>query len=180
MEDFLKMQAQRIILYFVLMTLLISCQDSIDEREYFDIDGHKISKNEFLKNGCNGIVKSQVTGLTGKKFVEEIEFRNDVKHGVWLLKNQSGKKIETGYYQKGLKHGPEIWWHENGTKFMEMNYKYDKLEGKKIEYYKNGKVAEENNFKNDLRHGKRLAYDINGELLLEEIYEEGKLVKKIK
>ena len=170
-----------LIVLFIIFLSIYSCNNHDQKYEYFDYKGNRISEIEFRLRGENGIVKVYYMGENGVKFIDEFVYKNKKKDGKWISWNESeGYKNKEGIYKNGFKYGKEIWWDKNGQKLAEMGYKNDKLDGKWIGYYDNGKKFIEESYKNDEKHGKYICWDISGTVLSEEIFNEGKLVKKIK
>lgn len=70
------------------------------------------------------------------------------------------------------------YYYENGTVRAVGPYIKDMMEGEWIFYRKTGQLWAVSNFKNNKKHGRWIRYDRNDKLEFDEIFDEGKKVKK--
>ena len=138
----------------------------ISNRGNFDREGHQNGKwTEYYLSGA-------------KK--EETTYFHGTKDGWDLSWYENGQKESENYYKNGSHSGSSLQWFDNGIIQEECNYVNGLLEGKYFSRFKNGKPYSEMSFKNGKEDGAFTQRDSLGNLIRDEIYEEGKLLKKTK
>lgn len=113
------------------------------------------------------------------KLSSEAHYTNGEYDGTMTRFDKQGRKREQRTYKKGKKDGPYRIWDENGAIVREANYKDDGLHGVS-KSYQNGKLTWEIGYRNNKYHGDHKRYGPDGSLKEHLVYENGKLVKKIK
>ena len=118
-----------------------------DRLEYYSEEDGSLILVENYNNGY--LVGKSVAYLAGTQFViEETEYVNGVKHGLYSR------------------------FYDNGVPMIEAFYKNDKLNGTYVHYYPNGNVKEEGLFKDGAKVGEWRIYDISGNLVSTDNYME--------
>jgi antitoxin component YwqK of YwqJK toxin-antitoxin module len=158
-----------IIFISVIFICLYSCKMHDQTYKYYDLNGQRISEREFYNNGENGRVEIKFMGENGRKLRELVEFRGGKENGKCIRWDERDNfKLKEGEYKDGKQHGTWIFWYRDGSNDIE-EYKEGKKHGKATNYDWNGR-----------QHGRSLMWDEKGNLIFEEIWDGGKLVKKIK
>lgn len=80
--------------------------------------------------------------------------------------------IEETEYVNGLKHGMYSRFYDNGVPMIEAYYLNDRLSGSYVHYYPNGMVQEEGLFKDGAKVGEWKFYDVSGNLVSTDNYLE--------
>ena len=118
-----------------------------DRWEYYSEEDGSLILVENYNNGY--LVGKSVAYLAGTQFViEETEYVNGVKHGLYSR------------------------FYDNGVPMIEAYYNNDKLNGSYVYYYPNGNVKEEGLFKDGAKVGEWRIYDISGNLVSTDNYKE--------
>ncbi len=113
--------------------------------EYFSENDGSLILVENYDNGL--LVGKTIAYLAGTQFViEETEYVNGVKHGLYSR------------------------FYDNGVPMIESAYSNDKLNGSYVHYYSNGMVKEEGFFKDGSKIGEWKIYDIEGNLVSTDNY----------
>ena len=107
--------------------------------------------------------------------IEPININKEI-YKVRYYRPNGNKYCETDY-QKGQCHGKRIEWWESGNKRWEVDYQKDQWYGKDIEWWENGNKHWETDYQKGQCHGKHNRWNENGK---EELYENDKLIRKIK
>lgn len=100
-------------------------------------NGQKIStyftgKQVEIYNYDNGKLKDYVRkNIEGNLIREEINYKNDLKHGKTKQWHRNGQLSEEGQYENDLEHGVWQEWYENGKLQSVRTYNYGKLVSKK-------------------------------------------------
>ena len=118
-----------------------------DRWEYYSEEDGSLILVENYNNGY--LVGKSVAYLAGTQFV-----------------------IEETEYVNGLKNGLYSRFYDNGVPMIEAYYKNDKLNGTYVHYYPNGNVKEEGLFKDGAKVGEWRIYDISGNLVSTDNYME--------
>lgn len=79
--------------------------------------------------------------------------------------------VEETEYVNGIKHGLYSKFYDNGVPMIEAAYHQDHLNGSYIHYYSNGIVKEEGLFKNGAKVGEWKTYDTEGYIISTDSYE---------
>ena len=118
-----------------------------DRWEYYSEEDGSLILVENYNNGY--LVGKSVAYLSGTQVViEETEYVNGVKHGLYSR------------------------FYDNGVPMIETYYKNDRLNGSYVHYYPNGIVKEEGLFKDGGKVGEWKIYDISGNLVSTDTYQE--------
>ena len=118
-----------------------------DRWEYYSEEDGSLILVENYNNGY--LVGKSVAYLAGTQLViEETEYVNGVKHGLYSR------------------------FYDNGVPMIEAYYNNDKLNGTYVHYYPNGNVKEEGLFKDGVKVGEWKIYDISGNIVSTDNYIE--------
>ena len=90
-----------------------------------------------------------------------------------------GKRISDDEFERNGGNGKTVCY-VNKVKDTEIEFKNGEIHGKYTMWHKNGEIKLLTEFKDGKEHGKCTEWDENGNVISEEIYENGKLTKKIK
>lgn len=119
--------------------------------------------------------KKRLPGYTPDQTVEEGEYQNSRKVGVWIMYYSNGKKKSEITYTNGRPSGPYKTYYSNGNVEEEGNWKSNRNTGSFKRYYENGKVSQEFNFTpTGKREGNQKYYYENGQLMIEGNWTGGK------
>ena len=110
--------------------------------------------------------------------VEPIDINKEIYKARYYRPN--GNKCREIDYQKDQLHGKDIAWWESGTKHWETDYQKGQRHGKDIEWYKSGNKRWEIDYQKGQCHGKHIRWNENGKVKSEKLYENDKLIRKIK
>ncbi|MDA8774008.1 hypothetical protein N9N03_02640 [Chlamydiia bacterium] len=103
------------------------------------------------------------------------EIKNGVVDGIVSYYDDSGlNRTET--IQNGMKNGVETWLYANGIPKLQIQWINDVISGVVTTYFDNSTVESIRHINNNLLHGSYLAYYPDGQLMVDEIYENNKLV----
>lgn len=176
----IKMMKKILITLFLASLLYVdSCKTHDQISKYFDSNGKPISETEFEKNGENGKIEIIFWGENGQKFLELVEYRNGKENGKYIKWAGDGFKTTYGRYKDGKKQGKWIFRYRNGTKDV-TEYKDDKKHGKSINWDSYGRKRIVEEYREGKQHGHAIWWDEKGKIVFEEIWEDGKLINKIK
>ena len=166
--------------------------------QYWDSRGKKCGQAAFVAGTGVRVLRYE----NGNKEREE-RFKNGKKDGKWFYWFEDGKPEKELEFKGGLAHGVAKGWFASGIQEFDYNWFEGKPHGKCLEWYPSGnkkdegafergsgtvirfsddsgKKLVEQNYKDDRLHGKLIIWNREGAVVIEEIYEDGKLVKKIK
>lgn len=166
---------KNILLVFLLMPVLISCQTQrkVDPLDMMFRDGliYEIIAEE---TPFTGVVLAKYPN--GQKKSEE-NYINGKREGPYTQWHLNGQKASEQNYINGLEEGLGTAWHENGQKRIEGNFVNGKKEGVSTEWYKNGQKRIEGNFVNGKKEGLWTAYE-NGKKSIEATFVNGEEVSR--
>ncbi len=135
---------------------------------------------------------------------DEKPFKAGKIHGTWKTWYSSGKAESIRSYSDGEMHGPTIFWDRAGAKTLESNYHWGKKSGRATQWYGAGRMARELYYNQGLREGKETRWskdgskysevwwknnkrdsiatlwDSSGRIVMQEYFEAGKKIKRIK
>lgn len=151
-----------------------------------------ISSALFAQNQTNEagrrVGKWIVTGQDSKKpgyavdaKVEEGEYENGRKVGVWKVYYPSGDLKSEITYENGRPKGPYTTYYKNGQIEEQGNWSLTKNYGSFKRYYENGQVAQDFTFDDSgKRNGSQKYYHENGQLMIEGNWNGGKEAGEVK
>lgn len=84
-----------------------------------------------------------------------------------------------GFYRFGKRHGEWLYFYPNGNLWSECTYNRGKMNGKSNVYYPNGQLFYSAFYKHDKKDSTWTYYDSTGKETRQEIYKDGKLIKRI-
>jgi antitoxin component YwqK of YwqJK toxin-antitoxin module len=141
---------------------------------------------------------------TGTKIVEQGNYVNNKKEGVWIRTYPNGKTKHEITFVNGVANGPakfyfedgQLWeagtwvidhwtgsyemYHPNGKKAYDWFYNNSgKRTGTQKYYHDNGKLKYSGNWENGKTVGNLKVYDEKGSLVAERVYEDGKFEKTV-
>ncbi|MFK5975045.1 MAG: hypothetical protein QM493_00935 [Sulfurovum sp.] len=124
---------------------------------------------EFISNRLDGTTKVY---NTDGDLIEEIEYKNSLKHGMSIEYSNVKREIP---YIDGKKEGNELHY-QNGQLISETMYKNGKKNGEHKQYHKDGKIWTEESYKDGKKDGYHRLILEDGELLFEHLYKDGERV----
>jgi antitoxin component YwqK of YwqJK toxin-antitoxin module len=160
--------------------------------------GAKELEGDFHAGKQNGPFKKLAE--TGGVLLEEVQYREGLRHGMARVFFDTGKLKEETEYASGLKHGASrtfyengqqrsagkydsdkqvgVWrsWRENGMPLEERHYVAGMKEGTAIRWQKNGAKEFEGAYKGDEMDGPFNYFDGDTNLIKTEQYQNGRLV----
>lgn len=102
-----------------------------------------------------------------KDTVREIEFSKlELRYDMYYAKGED--KPYTGKFYA---------YYENGGRLAEGFLNYGKFHGEIKGWYENGRMSRKVNYKNGEKHGKWIKWDEFGRKVMEEMFEDGKLIE---
>ncbi len=104
-------------------------------------------------------------GMSGKYLVNEITYKNGIRHGLMKTFYESGKLRQTFWFVNGVRQDSAKWYYEEGQVYRSTPYKNDTINGVQKQYYRTGRLKARLTFINGIRAPK-----------LEEFKPDGKLV----
>jgi antitoxin component YwqK of YwqJK toxin-antitoxin module len=114
-------------------------------------------------------------GYATSAVIEEGEYIDGRKEGVWKTYYPSGKVKNEITYQGGRPKGPYTTYYENGQIEEKGNWSLNKNQGKFTRYYENGQVQQDFTFdEGGQRNGTQKYYYENGQLMIEGNWAGGK------
>lgn len=149
----------------------------------------------------NGIKKIETNYLNGSKHGQCLEWHyngqknsegkylNDKKEGRWLKWDKYGNLIFEEFWKKGrlilikdLVHytSKSVIYYPNGHKRYQREFKGTVRNGRWIKWNINGNKVYEREYKDGMKHGKWVEWDVNENITTVEIWDKGKMTKKIK
>lgn len=152
-------------------------QGQLTKIEYYD--GKKIGEENYVNGKLDGIRTRYHND--GKTIDCEESWKDGKLNGVTKCYFPDGKLSHETTYANGIRNGIDRnYFPDTQTVSFETFYLYDVPHGTKKWFYQNGQTREETNYKNGFRDGVRREYSECGDLTSEEIYQDGKLIEKIK
>jgi antitoxin component YwqK of YwqJK toxin-antitoxin module len=127
-----------------------------------------------------------------------------VRHGQYNAYYQDGTKKREHNFVRGEQDGPQLGWHYDGSKWYEKYYIEGKPEGEQTQWHRNGQVKSIDIYKDGKLHGTclawhkdgtphekidfnmgrkdgvRLRFSFEGDTIVHEIFENNKMVERIK
>jgi len=153
----------KLVISFIYVTVLQAVDwgklDSLDGKYYLD---GELFTGHALKHLNTGPMQG--------------EFKDGIRHGLWLMLNRIDEPIMIGHYDMGLKHGEWKQWYDDGKKRrkeLEANFIQNKYDGQYREWYENGKKSIYGTYVNGLEHGKYQEWYENGKKALKTKYING-------
>jgi len=141
------------------------------------LDGDTINKVDVnKKRQGRWIIKAtnRHPGYTPGSVVEEGEFKNSRKFGLWKKYYPNGKPKSEITYKGSRPFGPYILYYNNGNVEEQGNWQRTKNTGSFKRYHENGKIAQDFVFtETGKRSGAQKYYYENGNLRLEGTWQEG-------
>jgi len=108
-----------------------------------------------------------VADTTGNDTVREIEFSKlEQRYDLYYVKGE--EKPYTGKFHA---------YYENGVRLAEGYMNYGKFHGEIKGWYENGRMSRKVNYKNGEKHGKWIKWDEFGRKVIEETFDDGKLIE---
>lgn len=161
-----------------ILFLLFCCITSFTYSQNFElVNGDTINLIDVnKKRQGKWMVKasSRHVGYTAGTLVEEGNFQNSRKVGLWKKYYPSGKLKSEITYKGSRPYGPYTLYYENGNVEEQGNWQRTKNTGNFKRYHKNGKLAQEFVFtESGKRSGKQKYFYENGNLRLEGTWNEG-------
>ena len=154
---------------FAFISFEISAQQTNEKINQLDTIG--------LKTGYWVITAEmrQDTGYYPGDIIEEGEFKNSRKIGLWVRYYPKGKKQSEIEYVNGRPKGKYKTYYRNGKLEEEGNWVQQKNTGDFTRYYSNGQKMQEFSFnENGIRNGKQLYFHENGQVEVEVTVIDGK------
>ncbi|MEZ4884485.1 MAG: toxin-antitoxin system YwqK family antitoxin [Chitinophagales bacterium] len=102
-------------------------------------------------------------------------YRNGVKHGLFLVMDDRGNITEKGFYVNGNLEG-RVFVYDRGRISEETDYKNGQIDGERKRYYSNLQLQEAGTFKNGKRDGYARWYDQDGNVTIEYQYKNGEKI----
>jgi antitoxin component YwqK of YwqJK toxin-antitoxin module len=125
-------------------------------------------------NYIDGIKDGLWEGIWAEKHNSDIMYKNGKRHGRTILYYGTGKKkVEQREYKNDIRHGTWIKWQENGDTVRVESYADEKKSGVFKRYYENGTVNWITNFKDGIKHGISEKWFDNGVMEWQVTYDEG-------
>lgn len=81
-------------------------------------------------------------------------------------------------YKDGKRNGPSTEYFKDGTVRVTANYVDGNFDGEVVSYFSNGKVKSKGSYSNAVKEGKWVYYSPTGVIEAQEMWEEGKVVRK--
>ena len=103
------------------------------------------------------------------------EIINGVIEGVVSYYDDNGL-IRSETIQNGMKNGVETWYYSKGSPKIQIQWLNDVISGVVTTYFDNNTVESIRHINNNIYHGSYLAYYPNGQLMIDETYDNDKLV----
>ncbi|MEM7032886.1 MAG: hypothetical protein AAF629_25275 [Chloroflexota bacterium] len=112
------------------------------------------------------------------------EYKNDKKHGPWIMYYANGNKRSEGTYDEGIKVGEWRLYHKNGTLSSEATFVNGKYTGYYCSYHDNGEKFREGYYNaytgkssDGTKDGEWTQYDRDGNIEHVNVYKRGSKVK---
>ncbi len=161
-----------------ILLLFLCCITSLAYSQSFDLlNGDTINKVDVSKKRQGKwVVKATARhkGYAAGTLVEEGNYQNSRKVGLWKKYFPSGKLKSEITYKGSRPYGPYTLYYENGNVEEQGNWQRTKNTGNFKRYHENGKLAQEFVFtESGKRSGKQKYFYENGNLRLEGSWEEG-------
>lgn len=117
----------------------------------------------------------RLPGYNPDQVVEEGDYKDSRKVGVWITYYSNGKKKSEITYASGRPNGPYTTYYSNGNVEEQGNWSRNRNTGNFKRYHENGKVSQEFNFsETGKREGTQKYYYDNGQLMIEGDWNGGK------
>ena len=155
------------ILYVVLLTVFVSCENHGEvKKDYWD-NGNLKSVLRYQDGQLNGICEwylisgkrqmevpykdNKMNGLLRRWYengniMEESWYKDGVQDSISRSYSLKGILVEEGYYVDGKLNGEYKRWYENGQVFQEGQYADDMMDGSWLIFYPDGSLAATANF----------------------------------
>jgi len=120
-------------------------------------------------------VKKRLPGYSPDQKIEEGNYKDSRKVGMWTMYFSNGKKKSEITYTSGRPSGPYKTYYSNGNLEEEGNWKSNRNTGNFKRFHENGKVSQEFNFSaTGKREGNQKYFYDNGQLMIEGDWNGGK------
>lgn len=143
----------------------------VAESEVYSAEGKVVAKGNYVNKKKNGQWKyfSEEDG--------SLILLENYENGLLIGKTEAylpgtQRIIEETEYVNGMKHGLYLRYYDNGVPMVEAYYSNDVLHGTYVHYYPNGNVKEEGMFKEGAKIGPWNIYDVDGNLISTDNYLE--------
>lgn len=134
------------------------------ESEMYSPDGKVIAKGHYLNKKKQG--KWEYFSEKDSSLILTEHYDNGMLIGKSVAYNPGTQVvIEETEFVNGVKQGVYTKYYDNGVTMVKAFYNNDKLDGKYTYYYSNGNVKEEGNFNDGVKIGEWKTYDTDGNLL---------------
>ena len=121
------------------------------------------------RNGLELITKVEPNGDTTEYTVIE----SGEKHGIQIIKKNTGEMIERSEYREGLLHGEYKTWYANGQIECHCYCFRNRIEGEFNSWYENGQIMEQSVYKDGLKDGLSKEWDKKGNQIKCTVYNNG-------
>lgn len=195
--------------FLMLVCLLLTVYGSAQKKVLYFEAGRQVSEKEFIDKGgtgkkvllVDGIKISEIELKEGQKHGKSIEwhpngqkitegkYSQGQKNGRWLKWDQGGNLLFDETWKDGrLKHINDLVhftektfiYYPGGQKKYEREFKGKKKHGKWNKWDVNGNKRYEREYQEGMKHGTWTTWDAQGNISGEEIWNMGKIIKKVK
>ena len=135
--------------------------------------------DDFLSGREKGFWKNY-SKKTGQIYGAGIPVNTEEKEGLMVFWQQQNNGFRAmGMVKDGKRNG--IWnqWHFNGYICSQISYKNGIFDGIHLYWHPNGQKESEGRYLNGQKDGIWIYWNKEGEIIQEELYEQGKLIKKL-
>jgi hypothetical protein len=143
------------LLIILTLPVLISCGGK---------EGKKGKENDTISvpdTGFTGISK----GTSGQYVINEITYKNGIRHGLMKTFYRSGNIRQTFWYQNGLRQDSARWFFEEGQLFRTTPYLNDTVDGIQKQYYRTGQLRAKLGYKKGYRTSFLQEFTLQGKLV---------------
>lgn len=143
-------------------------KDGTGIMRFFDKEGRMTDETTYLNSKRNGRSKDIDKG----KILEEGNYVDDKKDGIWIDNYSSGELYSKMNYINDEKEGTGNFYYKSGAVSQEGKYVKGKKSGVWVNYEENGKIASEINYVDDRMEGEAKYYE-KGKLVCEGKHNKG-------
>lgn len=161
-------------LLFALNTPAVSLaqtSETINGQQVNATDAEGKKQGKWIITGAS----RRLPGYSATQVIEEGEYKDGRKVGLWISYYSNGKKKNEITYVSGRPSGPYTTYYTNGNVEEQGNWKSNRNVGTFKRYHENGKVSQEFNFDpSGKRAGTQKYFYDNGQLMIEGDWNGGK------
>ena len=146
------------------------CDGKVQKTGEF-VDGKQQGKwtQTFAKDDGHLFSTDHDTAFSGP-FMSEATFVDGQLHGIWTIKDHTGRNVVAWNFDNGVRNGKWTWWYPNGEKRLEAAFKNGNLDEDVLEYSQDGQQVAKDTYLDGMHLTKTVGWYTLGQKHFEGYY----------